>query len=48
MWALLYPIHIILPGGQAARTRAEKAPDSNLYLLSVVDLQKKKKIVRSS
>ena len=42
--ALLHkaPVHIILPGGQTARTRAEKAPDSNLYLLSVVDLQKKK------
>ena len=32
---------MILPGGQTARTRAEKAPDSNAYLLSVVDFKKK-------
>ena len=36
-WAQQKPIHIILPGGKVARTRAEKVPDSKAYLLSVVD-----------
>ena len=39
----LYPTYIILPGGKAARTRAEEAPDSKLYLLSIVEIKKNKK-----
>ena len=35
--AQLYPIHNILPRGKATKTRAEKAPDIKVFLLSVVD-----------